>query len=681
MNLRMAVPMMAALALLGACAKGVAPIGGGDGGSPIGGGGDDGGVYVVPPNPNDIPALTNVHAQVKADNVTVTFDPVDGARDYRIFVVPDGTDGGTPVPTDKTYRCAGDREAPAVPLDGDTSVPSGAMATWVNSSTSGYARTTADATLGYVYAEAGPGRVPVYAMGDPGSDGDNPCYLMRWKESRVKQYVTADADRQLRIAAGWLDYGVAFYAVPSGTAGAVQIYTANQGAPPHNVPLYFAAGPEQAARASLNPTPAFFALSSQAPGTIPLTRVFYTNQCGRNHDELVAGSARFQRAAHQGNVPATSVLWTGIKKPTTLAVEALNSGCPFQGHLSPVSLPPTLGHQAFFTLDQVRAADPNGEVFINGQHDGQPRPQALARTYLQVTPGGPETWDFHESFDTDPGPFTSKTPPSTFETKWFTSPKYDMEFINVDGAQVFGTGIVQNEFWVTYADSASDRNGKFRIAPYQTATMSANSFIHATMEVDTVSTNRRYPQILVSDQPVPLQIYPYNPAPENMVNGTTVIVQLFDNYPSRLDIQVCDHRNWDVNDQCPRYKTDWGTDLANVGGKQPPAPVVGEFNGVDRRVRFDVWVSTSKAYAMLDGIPMACANLAVGPKAGTATVTFGDVLYHSGADMDPPFTFYDFHLAHMHYETRRHFDELGFTSGVPAPAWDETKVPCSSTTQ
>ena len=61
------------------------------------------------------------------------------------------------------------------------------------------------------------------------------------------------------------------------------------------------------------------------------------------------------------------------------------------------------------------------------------------------------------------------------------------------------------------------------------------------------------------------------------------------------------------------------------------------------------------------------------------TVTFGDVLYHSGVDVsDPP---YSFHEQHRKLVTRRHFDELGFKSAVAAPAWDETRLPCASTLQ
>lgn len=61
------------------------------------------------------------------------------------------------------------------------------------------------------------------------------------------------------------------------------------------------------------------------------------------------------------------------------------------------------------------------------------------------------------------------------------------------------------------------------------------------------------------------------------------------------------------------------------------------------------------------------------------SVSFGDVLYHSGVDVSAqqsaPRT-YDFHYRHRYIETARHFDNLGFKSGVAAPAWNEQLVPC-----
>jgi hypothetical protein len=64
--------------------------------------------------------------------------------------------------------------------------------------------------------------------------------------------------------------------------------------------------------------------------------------------------------------------------------------------------------------------------------------------------------------------------------------------------------------------------------------------------------------------------------------------------------------------------------------------------------------------------------------AGPTTVTIGDVLYHSGVD-DVQWS--PFHDEHLHIETRRHFDDFGFSSGVPAPAWDEERMPCATALQ
>jgi hypothetical protein len=60
-------------------------------------------------------------------------------------------------------------------------------------------------------------------------------------------------------------------------------------------------------------------------------------------------------------------------------------------------------------------------------------------------------------------------------------------------------------------------------------------------------------------------------------------------------------------------------------------------------------------------------------KAGSGTVTFGDVLYHSGVDLAD---WYPFHLAKMHNVTSRHFSNLAFASNVAAPDWDDARIPC-----
>ncbi len=64
------------------------------------------------------------------------------------------------------------------------------------------------------------------------------------------------------------------------------------------------------------------------------------------------------------------------------------------------------------------------------------------------------------------------------------------------------------------------------------------------------------------------------------------------------------------------------------------------------------------------------------PKAGPVTVAWGDVAYHVGVETDYFDIYSKFHLDHLHYETVRHYDYIGFKSNEPAPAWDETRFPC-----
>jgi len=618
----------------------------------------------VSPLANVAGEMRNVQGVVRGDSVAISFDLVDGAKDYRVYVLPANADvlllpGGDVAVRNGTYRCAGDREVPPVETDDEPPVQSSYVHTYVNHSVLGYGRTTDDATLGYVYTSAGPGRVAVYALGDPSADADNTCYFDRWNASRVKKYVIQEDERANLLAAGWRDDGIAFYAPAPGTASTRQVSTALSG----SNRLYFNDGPEASARAGLGPSPAFLVLSSAAEGTQPLMRAYYQNGCGNSHDELVAGQAMFQRIVHQGNQPLNQLLWSGLTGPTTLVVEALDQGCPFQGHLSPVSFPAD-SHQAFFTIEDIRATAANGEVFVNGQHEAGNRPKAIARSYLEVAPQTAEPLDFYDTFSGPLGGFTETQP--AFQTVRRDYGNYDVTFYSIELPK-FAVGQMLGELWVTYSDWASDTNGKFRLTPKRWASLAANSFLHVTMEVDIVTTGRRYPQILVSDRSWPIQ--------EQLVNGETLIFQTFADPPQRLDIELCDHRVWEVNNQCPRFQMENGF---TFHAPWRPQPEVNERMGVDRRARIDAYASTQRAYILLDGQPYGCVNLPAGKMpAGPVTVTYGDVLYHSGVDVpDPPFRF---HRAHLYTETRRHFDEIGFKSGVAAPSWDEGKIPCTST--
>ena len=692
----------------------------GDAGGPVGVNAIDGGVATTLP---PLPPLSNVIAFENDDSASITFDPFDGALDYRVYPLPSdgditvGADGGVVV-TNAIYRCAGNRETPA-PNVGDAASPGSWVTTIVDQEVGGYTRTVAGATLGYVYTQPGPGLVPVYAMGESDPNADNSAYFARWAASRTKKYTSSDAERTAMLADLARDDGIAFYVPTTADTTTTQVYIDEDGVgTTFRSRYYFADGAEAAAHP--NKTPAFLALASQAAGTQPLMRVYYQNTSGWSHDELAVGKERFNRIYQQGDaLPEWSLLWAGITGPTTLVVEALDTPCPYQGHLAPQSIPSvatTFGtnpliHEPFVTLDQMRAASATGEVFINGQagprwpwngqlpdggleYDasasdlsantgaGLPLPKAIARSFVSVAPKPHPQMDFFAAFSPGATPETFTTIPcgvpggNCFATWRQRSPTFDQMFIDVEylpdqTSGLFAFGPFMGELWVTYGDVGADTNGKYRLTPMQKGTMNTSSFLHVTMEVDAYSTDRRYPQMLISDQDIPVQYA--------LQNGHTFIVQTrgevtaWSAWPLDYQFQICNMRTWDVNNQCPEY--DLYHQVAADGGVAAllPGDEVGEHASVDHRVTFDVYVSTQRAYLFLDGSPYGCAEMPAtgGVPAGPVTVTFGDVLYHSAVDQD-----FAFHSKHLQIETRRHFDNLGFSSGVAAPTWDESRFPC-----
>jgi hypothetical protein len=313
-----------------------------------------------------------------------------------------------------------------------------------------------------------------------------------------------------------------------------------------------------------------------------------------------------------------------------------------------------------------------------------PLPKAVARSFITVSPKPHPTMDFFASFAPGSTPETFTTIPcgvqggNCFATFRQTSATWDETFIDVEQGPTANTGLysigqVLGELWLTYADDGADTNGKFRMTAKQKATMNTSSFLHVTMEVNSYSTGRRYPQILISDQDVPVQY--------NLPSGHTIVVQprgdvneVYD-WPVEYQVEICNLRTWDVNNQCPLYDLYHVLDSSGKITRLQPNAEVGEHANADHRITYDVYVSTGRIYLYLDNAPYACANLpSVGaPPAGPVTVTFGDALYHSAVDHT-----YAFHTAHQQIETQRHYDNLGFSSGVPAPAWDETRLPCAA---
>jgi hypothetical protein len=720
--------LVSALGVATACStkEGAQSNAGGDGGSGSGDGStspvsDAGALDGAPATalPPLVP-LTNVVTTEREDSVGIDFDPVDNAVDYRVYPLPADGDitvnaNGSVTVKNAIYRCAGLRQTDNVPnnvnsINTGNGVYPTSDAGIVFSSVYPAITTqiSPSPTLGYVYVGPASDRVPVYAVGVHPSGGE-----AGWRESRPKIYTTDSSVRQTLLGQGGRDDGVVFY-VPSTASSATQaIYHSETVAPVQNwtqyTEYYFASADVPShAKDTTPPALAFPVLAAAAAGTQPLMAVMY--QPTQQHVELAVGNARYARAANQGVGPLWHLEWSGLTKTTTLVVEALASGCPYQGFLSPEHLdaPP---HQVFYTLADLQGASPTGEVYINGEYDvfspadaGSPllqtpnaSPVPIARSFVQVTPQphSPGDWDWYQGFNvgTTFGP-VSASPDPKYETDTasghWTSPDFDFGAYSVDNPNsilVFTYGQVLGQFWDAFDDWKQDVTGRVRWTAETKATIDPDptKFLHVTWSVNTVSTGRRYPQLIVTDQGAPIEDGFQN------ANGNFLIIQTIQGPSMRLEVEafhgLINGNPWAVNNQAPDHALvdydDWNNGT-NSNATLPPADPPLEHAGMDRMTKYDAYVSSGLLYVFMDGAPAGCTKYPANGFAlgGAVTVTFGDVLYHEGAETEvgscvagTP-TALPFLLHHQCTETKRQWDDLGFKSGAAAPTWDETTFPC-----
>ena len=198
-----------------------------------------------------LPQLSNVVARLNDDSVKITFDPFEGALDYRVYELPADdalspqADGHIEI-KNGTYRCAGNREAPPVVVDGAEYIKSDAINTKVDNQMVGnYLRTAPEALMGYVYSGPGPGLVPVYVLGDSDGRADVSCFFARFQASRFKKYTTSDDERTALLADAARDDGIAFY-VPAEAGATTKQVSRGNGRRRDRLPaaLLLAEGPE-----------------------------------------------------------------------------------------------------------------------------------------------------------------------------------------------------------------------------------------------------------------------------------------------------------------------------------------------------------------------------------------------------------------------------------------------------
>jgi hypothetical protein len=680
-------------------------------GNAAGGGGGAGGGEPVPPDPiatdgqnnaalPPLPAIKNVRVRTSGDNVVIDFEPVDDARDYRIYISPDADDvtvddDGAVTVRDAIYRCAGDRpfrtreQDPAALFDASLS----GGANTINN----YERDPSAAVLGYVYLTASEGRTPVYRMADPQGAGgfQNADWVVPlFDEASRADYVAGEGERNRLLELGYRDDGIAFYIADDGDTPVFRRLYQDlwNGAPA----VFYTHGPEYDAREMDDAAlvaevgQRFSVMSTQAEGSVPLHRVLYNGT--NTFDVLAAGKARYERVLNQGNAPLWSLSWPGLKAETTLVIEALDEGCPFpNGYIASSHHDADEFNEPSITLDEARLA--TGEVFINGQHAPENRPRAIARAFVDVTPEPKPSMDFFEGFDEGGtwDPFDIQS--GNNGVFIYRNAKWAIDFSGC--SENLTIGPMLGQLVLGFADYGSSCN--MSIVPRGVDTkLDADKFMHVRMTTEITSTGRRYPQLMITTTDVldpgdvqPLDSVPLHarlgPFPWDMLPPgpeRSIIVQPFGGY-HELQVQFCDGRGWGVSSQCPQaniyghhagnYTETWQEDWL-------PVPVLGSIAGHDRPVQFDVYASTKRVYVFVDDEPAGCAVLPEGrmPE-GDVNVAFRGVLYHSGIDEsvvpDDSGNQYLKRYSLSHFD--RHMDDFGIDRAVDVPAWDETRMPCA----
>jgi hypothetical protein len=674
----------------------------------------------------ELPAIQNVKVTTRGDTVTIDFEPVAGALDYRIYPEPAGSDwligaAGEVGVKNGIYRCAGDRVFRDRKADQGSLFDCG-LSGCANTQ-HGYERKPEESTLGYVYLTPAADRVPVYRVANPNGGGGfmNADWVVPlYSEANSAEYVTDMAARAALLAKGWRDDGIAFYTVADTTASATKTVYRVQYAPGadwqgDNVVFFFTDGPEHDARAAqpakeiADLGPRFKILAAEEAGSVALRRVMYAG----SFDVLAAGEARFQQVLHQGGLPLASLTWPGIKKPTRFVIEALNAGCPFpNGYIAAMHHDADIDRTSMqpfnspsITLDEARLS--SGEVFINGQHDPANRPKPVARAYIDVTPQPQPQMDFLATFDegTPWGPFKKFQDNNSF---LFRSDDWAIDTTGCTDNFTFGP--LLGQFVLGMADGGSSCN--VSITPKKVATkVAADRYLHVRMTTDIPSTGRRYPQLMVTNVPLlpdpgPMEgnffmtpvhsrlgNFPFDLVGPDKKAGTaddipamggqSIVVQPFGGY-QETQIEFCDKRGWGVSQQCDRanvYGFHAGDYMATWKQAWTPVPVQGDMAGYDRPVQWDVYTSTSRVYVFMDGKPSACAVLPAGRMpAGDVTVAYRAVLYHCGIDetVTPNDTGHRYEHDHSICHSDRHMDDFGIELSAPAPAWDETALPCGT---
>src|SRR5262249_18736242 len=153
-------------------------------------------------------------------------------------------------------------------------------------------------------------------------------------------------------------------------------------------------------------------------------------------------------------------------------------------------------------------------------------------------PHDPNAWDWYQGFPVGEAlPAESKSPDPKFDNDQAslhrTSSLFDFGAYSVnnpEGEFFFKHGAMLGQLWTAFDDWKQDVTGRLRWTAQQKASVDADAskYLHVTWSVNTVSTGRRYPQLIITDQGTPVEDGLQNP------DGNFVIVQTINGPSMRL---------------------------------------------------------------------------------------------------------------------------------------------------
>ena len=193
---------------------------------------------------------------------------------------------------------------------------------------------------------------------------------------------------------------------------------------------------------------------------------------------------------------------------------------------------------------------------MNGQGTAT-TPHALARACLAVGPSAlsPMDWRYNGGAESYTVAQTTTTGGVQFESASLT--------FNLTGVEPpeWAVGSLFGELWLTWADSSGLTSGEIRMTPKAQATLGPDTFVHATMEVEVLTTGRRYPQVSFIDSSTP---------------PSTLIVETLGGITTPVEVvaELCQGVAWDEGVQCPAW--DLQRITADAGLRAPHL----EINGI-----------------------------------------------------------------------------------------------------